>query len=354
MPAKKQQLFVFVSLVGVLLVASLLFWTLSPVKTERESVDPAVQYFNEQHREHLSLEEDYFEFKGNTLHYVEGGDGEAVLFLHGFPSYWVSLSRQISELGRSYRVVALDGLGAGRSDAPGDLTSYELRSMAEHVVALLNELAIQKVHLVGHDWGSAFALALAQRYPERVLSVTAMSAPSLNAILYALEHDEAAVTSSSYVEQFKRANPLLLLAMNVGDRIYRGAYQPLVEAGKLSVQEGRLFQNATSDPKRINAHINWYRANLPSAANIQDVHYWPSRDARITVPALYLWGEEDPIYNETALRRLLALSDQPQLVRFPNVGHWPHVQESQTVNELVKDHLAAASNAGTDKPNNED
>ena len=317
-------------------------WVLVPIAVDRSAPDAAVAHLAAS-TSMQDVQEGYFERKGHALHYVSAGEGEAIVFFHGFPSFWYSFARQMGHFGRDYRVIAVDGLGAGKSDAPRNVEPYTLEAMGEHIVALLDDLNIERAHLVGHDWGSAFAIGLAQRYPERVLSVTGISAPAHNATLHALEVDPKARKTSGYVEQFKGANPPLLWALGVSDRIYDGAYRPLVEDGKLTPEEGDLFRAATRDPKRINAHINWYRANLPHPEALSEADFWPSRDARVTMPALYIWGEDDPIYNQTALDRLRALSDQSELATFPETGHWPHVRHSEKVNALIAAHIEAAT-----------
>ncbi|MEO0418980.1 MAG: alpha/beta hydrolase [Pseudomonadota bacterium] len=318
-------------------------WSAWPVSIDRQSPDPAASFLQKSLGDDLPIVESYFEHKGNTLHYVVAGDGPTILFLHGFPSFWFSFIRQVERFSGEYRVVAIDGLGAGKSDAPSQSEEYTLEAMSEHLEALLDDLEVDQVHLVGHDWGSAFALGLAQRYPDRVASVTAISAPSLNATLHALESDPSARESAAYVERFKQANPPLLVLLGTAQTIYDGAYRPLVDDGKLSQEEGALFRNATSDPKRTNAHINWYRANLPHPDDLAESDFWPSRNARIAAPALFIWGEDDRIYNQAALDRLVELSDHSRLMMLPGVGHWPHVREAEAVNAAIADHIEAAT-----------
>lgn len=326
---------------GTALVAAK--WSFTPVRVDASVADPAVVFANRDGKQNGKLTEGYFKHDGHSLHYVEAGKGETVVFLHGFPSFWYSLSRQIDALKGDYHVVAVDGLGAGKSDAPLDVEAYKLENMAAHLNALIDHVGAKKVHLVGHDWGSAFAIGFAQRYPDRVLSVTGLSAPSQNVSTYALQNDPAAKETASYVERFKSANPLLIVALGVDESIYDGAYRPLVESGKLTSAEGKLFRNATSDPRRTNAHINWYRANVPHPDDITEKDFWPSRDARVAVPALYIWGEDDQIYNKAAVTRLQSLSDRSDLIMLPGVGHWPHVRETEKVNTAIRAHIKAAS-----------
>lgn len=329
-----------ITLIGGLLTY---LWAIQPISIDREQPDPAVEFLASRVTDEIRYREGFFEHGSTTLHYVEVGTGETIVFLHGFPSFWLSLVRQIEYFSNNYRVIAVDGLGAGKSDAPSDVDLYKLEAMSAHLGALMDHVGEEQFHLVGHDWGSAFAIGFAQRYPQRVLSVTGISAPAVNASLYALESDAKARESAAYVEQFKQANPLLLIALRAGDAIYDGAYRPLVDDEKLLPEEGALFRNATSNPKRINSHINWYRANIPHPDELKESDFWPSRDARVEMPALYIWGEDDPIYNQVATDRILTLSDQGRILIFPEIGHWPHVRKAGEVNVAIAEHIAAAS-----------
>lgn len=333
--------------ISVLVIAALIFtaagvflWLLSPLTVERDSPGMAVTHANSIASGTYSYQEGWFDHNGRALHYVEAGEGEVILFIHGFPSFWYSFFPQMEAFKSDYRVVAIDGLGAGRSDAPRDVNAYKLEAMAAHVNALIDHLGADKVHLVGHDWGAAFALGFAQRYPARVMTVTAMSAPPQNIILKLLQANEHERNVFAYVERFKKANPVLLLASNIEQRIWDGAYGPLVEAGKLSPAEGALFRHATSDPRRIDAHINWYRANIPAFDEIQASDYWPAQEGRIAAPGLFIWGTEDPIITPAVVAEIEAMSEDIKMLSLEGVGHWPHAEETGAVNAAIRNLLS--------------
>lgn len=338
---KRALILVFALLAIATLILGL--WWLTPVALDQESPDPAVLLANSRAPAAQQYRENYFQHAGHRLHYVEAGQGETIIFLHGFPSFWYSHIRQMDAFKADYHVVAIDGLGAGRSDAPTDVTPYQLGAMAENLLELIKHLGKQQVHLVGHDWGSGLAFAFAQRYPERVLSVTGIAAAPQSVMLELIKTDARHREISAYVERFKGANPPLLLALGVGQRIYEGAYGPLVEAGKLSTEEGELFRQATSDPKRINAFINWYRANVPAPDDIEDSDFFPARTARITPPALFIWGTEDPIVTAEAVMQISAVSDDLQTLEIEGGGHWPHVHEHKRVTSHIRELLKSNS-----------
>lgn len=107
------------------------------------------------------------------MHYVESGDGPAVLFLHGNPtsSYlWRHVTDVVARSG--YRCIAVDLVGMGRSHASS--SGFRLVDHIDHVGEFIDELGLADVTLVGHDWGAVIALALARADPDRVCGVAVM------------------------------------------------------------------------------------------------------------------------------------------------------------------------------------
>jgi len=328
-------------MVGAILI-TLLFavkWAATPERFDPAYADPAVEYLNQADPANVRFRQAHFEHDGVTINYVEAGEGETILFLHGFPSYWFSLSRQMKALSSDYHVVAIDGLGAGGSSAPLDEDNYKLENMSAHVEALLDHLGAEKLHIVGHDWGSAFAFGLAQKLPDRVLTVTGLSAPPMNAVLDALQTDPDARKVAAYVERLKEANPLLIVVLGADKQVCSGAYEPLVAKKLMSKREGELFCDATGNPRRIDAHINWYRANIPHPDAIDESDFWPSRTARIKAPALLIWGTEDRVFAPKYVAKIDQLSDSLKKLPFEGVDHWPHIEEEQAVTKAIRAHI---------------
>lgn len=283
-----------------------------------------------------------FEHDGLNLHVVEAlgddPDAEVVLFIHGFPTIWYSMIRPTEAMRGDYRVVAIDGLGAGLSDAPSEIQHYRLAAMAEHLDALIDDLGVSRVHLVGHDWGAAFAGAYAQSRADRIASLTLMSAPPQNIAVAMLETSEQQRAISQYVERLKGATPALALLTGARGRIASGP-QNHFEAGRMSAEEAQVLQDATSDLRRIDRHINWYRANLPAPDAIAETDYWPSRDAPLEVPTLLIWGNDDTIFDPAFIALMEATATDLTVLRLDGVGHAPQFEATSVVNEALAQHV---------------
>jgi pimeloyl-ACP methyl ester carboxylesterase len=112
---------------------------------------------------------------GVRLHVAEAGDGPPLLLVHGWPQHWWCWRHVISPLARSYRVLAPDLRGFGWSEAPpGD---YAKSTFAADLLALLDAEGLDRVRLIGHDWGGYTAFLLALERPERVERLVALDIP---------------------------------------------------------------------------------------------------------------------------------------------------------------------------------
>ncbi|HWT37896.1 MAG TPA: alpha/beta fold hydrolase, partial [Paraburkholderia sp.] len=103
---------------------------------------------------------------GIRQHYVEAGEGAPVVLLHGFPETHHAWRHQIPVLAERYRVIAPDLRGYGETDKPA--SGYDKRTMANDLRALLRELSIERVALVGHDRGARVATRFAKDHPDVV------------------------------------------------------------------------------------------------------------------------------------------------------------------------------------------
>ena len=106
-------------------------------------------------------------------HFVDEGPrgGEALLFVHGNPTWSFAFRRAIRALSNERRCVAVDHVGCGLSDKPADFR-YTLAQHVANLERLVLALDLERIHLVVHDWGGPIGLGFARRHPERIASLT--------------------------------------------------------------------------------------------------------------------------------------------------------------------------------------
>ncbi|KAK7269380.1 hypothetical protein RIF29_22106 [Crotalaria pallida] len=157
------------------------------------------------------------EINGIKMHVAEKGEGPVVLFLHGFPELWYSWRHQILALSSlGYRAVAPDLRGYGDTEAPPSITSYTIFHLVGDVVALIDSLGVDKVFLVGHDWGAYIGWLLCMFRPDRIKAYVCLSVPF-----------------GTYIARDPKVRPSEAFHAEFGDDFYINRFQ---EPGKMEAE----------------------------------------------------------------------------------------------------------------------
>jgi haloalkane dehalogenase len=116
----------------------------------------------------------YLEVEGSKIHYIDEGEGNPVLFIHGNPtsSYlWRNIIPYMKKHGRCF---APDLIGMGKSDKPD--IEYRFVNHFKFIEGFIKKMALKNITLVLHDWGSALGFHYAMRYPENIKGIAFMEA----------------------------------------------------------------------------------------------------------------------------------------------------------------------------------
>ncbi len=122
----------------------------------------------------FSYEAHYVQVRGSKMHYVDEGQGDPILFLHGNPtsSYlWRNIIPYATPYGRA---IAVDLIGMGKSGKPD--IDYRFVTHAQYLESFIDALELTNITLVVHDWGSALGMDFARRNPEHVKGIVFMEA----------------------------------------------------------------------------------------------------------------------------------------------------------------------------------
>jgi haloalkane dehalogenase len=123
----------------------------------------------------FQFEPRYVEQDGLRMHYLDEGEGDPVLTLHGEPTWSYLYRRMIPELSHVARVVAPDYFGFGRSDKPTDAGWYSFDRHYASILGLVEELELARLTVVVQDWGGPIGMRLAVEQPERVARMVVLN-----------------------------------------------------------------------------------------------------------------------------------------------------------------------------------
>src|SRR5918992_4634351 len=100
------------------------------------------------------------------LHVVENGEGRPVVLCHGFPELWYSWRHQIPALAEAgWRAIVPDMRGYGGSSRPAEPEAYDVLTLCDDLVGLLDALGEERAVFTGHDWGATVVWQLAVARP---------------------------------------------------------------------------------------------------------------------------------------------------------------------------------------------
>lgn len=254
-------------------------------------------------------------------------DGEPVLLLHGFPQTswsWRHVTPLLTAAG--YRVLAPDQRGYSPGARPEGRGQYDMPHLLADVLGVLDGAGIDRVHVVGHDWGAAVAWQLASRHPDRVRTLTAVSVPHPLEFTEALRHDPDQRRRSQYMLLFKevgRAEETLLADDAAWLRASLGQAGPGGDVER--------YVALMSEPGVLTAALNWYRAT----ARTDNEGLAP-----VTVPTLYVWSDGDEAVGRTAAEGAARQVAGPyRFVELPGVSHWIPEQAPAELAALLLEHL---------------
>ena len=119
----------------------------------------------------------FFDGHGFRQHYIDEGEGEPIICLHGEPTWGYLYRNMIGPLARDNRVVVPDHMGFGKSETPQD-RAYTLQTHVENLAALIEHLDLTDITFVFQDWGGPIGSGYTVRHPERVKRLVYMNTVS--------------------------------------------------------------------------------------------------------------------------------------------------------------------------------
>jgi cis-3-alkyl-4-acyloxetan-2-one decarboxylase len=270
---------------------------------------------------------------GAAMNYVDEGEGDPVLMVHGNPTWSFYFRRLILALRRTYRCVAPDHIGCGLSDKPQDYR-YRLDRHIENLERLVEELDLRNVTLVCHDWGGAIGMGMAERHHERIKRLV---------ILNTAAFPSKRIPLRINVCRLPIIGPLAIRGLNLFARA--AVHMAVVEPARMT-------------PNTVQGYLRPYNSwqnRVAVLRFVQDIPMNPNHPTYPLIkeigeglhvfketPMLICWGGQDFCFNDEFLEEWRERFPGAEVHRFADAGHYVMEDAHEEIIPLVKRFLEAS------------
>lgn len=259
-----------------------------------------------------------FDRGGLNYHYLDEGEGDPVVMVHGNPSWSIYYRNLVSALKNNYRCIVPDHIGCGFSDKPGDdQYEYTLESRVADLEALLDSLGVtENITLVVHDWGGMIGMVYATRHPERIRRIVVLN------------------TSAFHLPKTKPLPLGLWICRNtiLGTFLVRGFNAFSSGAAYVGCKRNPMSRELQ---KAYRAPYNSWANRIATLRFVQDIPLNPrdrawdlvdgvhnSVDKLADTPMLICWGLKDFVFDHHFLSEWETHCPHAKIHRFDDCGHY--------------------------------
>jgi pimeloyl-ACP methyl ester carboxylesterase len=267
---------------------------------------------------------------GTRLHVVRGGQGPAVILLHGWPQDWSAWRRIMPELSKGFTTIAVDLRGVGGSDEAE--SGFDEVTMARDIHDLLASLHVTRPLLVGYDIGAYVAYAYARLYPSELRGGMLVDVP-----LPGLEPWDQVERDPRLWHFHFHATPELPEQLVAGrEELY---FQNFV--GRLAFRKDAVtkediahYARSYSRAKSLHAGFEFYRQFTAAA------EFNRARQERLDVPLILVGGDKATAPISGAVAESLRKQGATQVVTevIHDSGHFVPEEQPQALADLIKRH----------------
>jgi haloalkane dehalogenase len=263
----------------------------------------------------------YAEVGGLRLHYVDDGDGDPVVFLHGEPTWsylWRKVIPPVRDAG--FRCIAPDLPGFGRSDKPTDIGWYSYDRHVEVMTGFLEQLDLRDVTLVVHDWGGIIGLRVAVEHPDRMARLVITD----TGLFTGDQHmSDAWIAFRDFVARTED----LPIGFLVKGACAREMPHDVFSAYEAPFPTAASKAGARAFPMLI--------ATSPDQPGAEEGRRTLEAMPGLDVPKLTLWGAKDPVLTPETGRRFAAAIGAPEPELIEDASHFLQEDAGEEIGQRI-------------------
>lgn len=268
-------------------------------------------------RSKAGFEEHTVHAAGHKIIYLEAGDGETLLLVHGFGGDKDNWTRMAAHLTDEYRVVAPDLPGFGESDRIEE-ENYSIQNQTKMLAAFIEELGLEEFHLAGNSMGGWISAWYAVHYPGQVLTLTLLNAagvtsPEKSEHLINLERGYNALLVEDIDDYTRLIEFMFVNPPYIPGPVRRHFAEAAVESRDFNE---KIWEDIRSDMLHLEPHLG-----------------------RIRAPVFILWGDTDRVIHVSSVEVFEEGIKNSESLIMKDTGHLPMIERPAKTAEAVEDFI---------------
>ncbi len=265
------------------------------------------------------FESHFLTVPAGNLHYIDEGQGDPVVMVHGNPGWSFEYRNLVKALSAVHRCIVPDHIGFGLSDKPQNW-SYRPKDHAANFEQLMLVLDLSNITLIVSDWGGPIGLAFAIKYPARIKKIIV-----LNSWLWSVKQDPyyrkfsgfmGGVVGRFLIRRFNFFGKVIVKkAMGdpglLNENVHRHYYRHLATAAER--------KGCYTFPKEIIASSDWLD------------ELWQQRERISSLPTTIIWGMKDIAFRKQELNHWRTHWGKPHVVQLERIGHFPQEESPEVI-----------------------
>ncbi len=274
------------------------------------------------------FESRFFNFGSAKLHYVDEGQGDVIVMVHGNPTWSYYYRHLITLLAEDHRVIAIDHIGCGLSDKPQNY-EYTLQNHIDNLHTLLLACGVKSFSLVVHDWGGAIGMGVAAKNTELLERVLV-----LNTAAFRSQRIPFRINICRW--------PLIGELLVRGFNGFAGPAISMAVTRKMAKDTAKAFlapYNSWENRVAVSAFVQDIplRPGHPSYQTLIDVENGLKKLQDSQVPMLICWGGKDFCFNRSFYDEWCLRFPHAECYYFEDSGHYVLEDSFAQIAPLARD-----------------